>query len=101
MFFVLTPPLKFTHAAVDCGPAPAVTNGVSLFISGTTTLNSRVNYTCESGYLLSGSLTVTCQSIGTWNLPPTCQGKHASKEIAKYNLYGSIILMHTLTKSLY
>ena len=39
---------------------------------------STVTYTCHSGYELSGVLSRTCQSDGTWsNTAPTCIRMHS------------------------
>jgi hypothetical protein len=56
---------------VDCGaPQPPANGGVAYT---TTTHGSTATYSCDSGYDLVGSATVTCQTDGTWSdAPPSC-----------------------------
>ncbi len=47
-------------------------------------------YTCDNGYQLSGSFTVTCQTSGSWDTIPTCLGiiicMHACNKLYKYHI---------------
>ncbi len=62
----------FNLAAVDCGALRVVTNGVVDTSSGTTFMNT-ATYTCDTGYMLNGTDTRTCQSNAMWSPDePTC-----------------------------
>ncbi len=56
---------------VSCGNPPNVGNAM---MSSPTrvTFGGTATYTCNTGYQLSGSATVTCQVTGSWNTPPSC-----------------------------
>ena len=60
-------------AAVDCGTPPdANANGNPPDYS-TTTFESTVTYTCQSGYMRIGDRTITCMADGQWSAnPPMC-----------------------------
>ena len=62
-----------TSLAVDCGaPDPADPNGSMQFT--TTTLGSRVVYSCNVGYTLVGSSISVCQANGKYSSEaPICQ----------------------------
>ena len=50
-----------------------LTNGY-ISTSGDTIFNSTINISCDTGYELDGSSTLTCQENGTWNdVFPTCE----------------------------
>ena len=60
-------------AGVDCGLLEPPQNG-QVMVMGTT-LGSRAMYTCNSGYVLLGSVTRRCEADGTWSgSEPTCSG---------------------------
>ena len=62
-------------AAVSCCTPPRIGNGYC----GTptrTTYGGTVRYYCNSGYILSGSATVTCLTSGSWGTRPTCLRKY-------------------------
>ena len=61
---------------MDCGqPDPANDNGD--VIVDTTTFESTASYTCDDGYILTGSVTVTCQADATWSdTAPECVRKY-------------------------
>ena len=65
--------LIYMYSAVDCGTPPVLTNG-SPGTPDMTTLGGTVTYSCKSGYILSGSTTVTCLASGSWSTRPTCTG---------------------------
>ena len=56
----------------DCGSLAPPTDGtVNALV---TTYQSEATFSCNTGYTLQGSLTLTCQFDGSWdNTPPTCQ----------------------------
>ena len=61
--------------AVSCGYPPSISNG----FRGTptrTTFGGTVTYSCNTGYQLSGSATVTCQASGSWSTRPSCTGSY-------------------------
>ncbi len=58
----------------SCGSLPSISDG----LPGTptrTTFGGTVTYSCNTGYILSGSVTVTCQASGSWSTRPTCEGE--------------------------
>ncbi|XP_078583742.1 CUB and sushi domain-containing protein 3-like [Branchiostoma floridae x Branchiostoma japonicum] len=59
-----------TCSAGQC-PAPASpTNGA---VTGPNSLGDTITYTCDTGYNMAGSSTLTCQTDLTWDgSPPTC-----------------------------
>ena len=60
--------------AVDCGDPGTVTNGQHAFT--TTTYNSVVTFTCNTGYTQPGSNRRTCQANGQWSGSlPRCNRK--------------------------
>ncbi|XP_064387900.1 C4b-binding protein alpha chain-like [Halichondria panicea] len=61
-----------TCIIVDCGPSPSISNG-SPGTPTKTTFGGTGTYSCNTGYVLSGSSTVTCQASGSWSTIPTCQ----------------------------
>ncbi|XP_064388223.1 sushi, von Willebrand factor type A, EGF and pentraxin domain-containing protein 1-like, partial [Halichondria panicea] len=54
-----------------CGSPPSISNG-SPGIPTSTVAGGTVTYTCNNGYQLSGSPTVTCQANGSWTARPSC-----------------------------
>ena len=67
--------LIFMYSAVNCGTPPDVING-SPGTQDMTTLGGMVTYTCDIGYILSGSPTVSCLASGSWSTRPTCIGMY-------------------------
>jgi len=64
-------------AVVDCGTLTDPLNGEVIFT--TTTFMSTATYSCNSGYILSGSTTRTCEASGTWSdTAPTCDDRKYS-----------------------
>ncbi len=63
------------HAcAVSCGPPPSITNG-SPGQPTSTMVRGEVTYTCDTGFIVIGSETITCLSTGNWSSSPSCQSK--------------------------
>ena len=57
---------------LDCGnpqPANGTVNGSEY------TFGKAVEVACDTGYELSGSAVITCQSSGIWSDSPTCNAK--------------------------
>ena len=57
---------------MDCGAPPAADSNGAVLALATTTFGSVATYTCNSGYNLVGSTTLTCQADETWGSAPTC-----------------------------
>ncbi|KAK3105074.1 hypothetical protein FSP39_016693 [Pinctada imbricata] len=57
--------LSYSCTIKDCGTPPTVTDGTRSYSA--TTYQSTVTYSCNTGYLGSGSTTITCQDSGTWS----------------------------------
>ena len=65
------------NTVVNCEAPPSINNG-SPGAPTMTTLGGTVNYTCDSGYVVSLGVTmatVTCLFNGMWSTPPTCLGE--------------------------
>ena len=59
--------------AVDCGTLTNPTNG-QVSHTGRTTFGQTATYSCDTGYILVGDNTRTCQATGVWSRSePTCQ----------------------------
>ncbi|XP_078573919.1 P-selectin-like [Branchiostoma floridae x Branchiostoma japonicum] len=57
----------------QCSTLAAPTNGARTPPTGSNSFQDRVSFTCNSGYVLNGATSVTCQVGGTWSDPvPTC-----------------------------
>ncbi|CAH1252783.1 CSMD3 [Branchiostoma lanceolatum] len=74
-----TNPVAPTCTPVQCPPLTTPTNGARTPPTGATAYQSQVTFTCDSGYVLNGAATLTCQSDSTWNnAAPTCQPRQCS-----------------------
>ena len=62
----------YSFAVVDCNMPPTINDGSRMFT--TTTYQSTATYSCNNGYILTGSPTVTCLASGSWSTRPTCTG---------------------------
>ena len=61
-------------AVIDCGSLGNPENG--MVSVSTTTYNSVANYSCNTGYNLTGEMSRTCLDTGLWSgSEPTCTGK--------------------------
>ena len=61
---------------VDCGSPPAPSNGGTSSTVTSTTFNTMVSYVCDTGFILSGTSSITCQASGQWSGEgPTCTGQ--------------------------
>ena len=64
-----------THCiATNCNSPPFISNG-SPGTPTRTTYGGTVTYSCNIGYVLSGSAIVRCLASGSWSTEPTCQRK--------------------------
>ena len=62
--------------AVDCGPLPDPANGIVDLSGGTKFGDDGVEYSCNAGYIMSGTATRECLSTGLWSgVEPTCDRK--------------------------
>ncbi|ESO89533.1 hypothetical protein LOTGIDRAFT_234340 [Lottia gigantea] len=57
-----------------CGPAPEIRNGYIRSSNGVYS-GSTVTYSCNFGYNLTSSSTITCQNSGQWPIPSTCHAE--------------------------
>ena len=59
---------------LECGPPTVPTNGLVDTPYGTT-FGSTATYTCDTGYILSGSQSRSCGADGNWtSSEPFCEG---------------------------
>ncbi len=59
----------------DCGTVSIPSDGGVSYPNGTTTYNSIVVYSCDTGYVTSGSGQRLCQADGQWSgADQTCEG---------------------------
>ena len=59
---------------INCGNLPMITSG-AVDTSGGTNYKCTAVYTCNTGYVLNGNITRTCQVDGMWSgSEPTCDG---------------------------
>ena len=59
---------------VNCGSLTDIPNG-AVDTSGGTNYKCTAVYTCDTGYVLDGNITRTCQEDGMWSgSEPTCDG---------------------------
>ena len=63
--------VTFKHSCFLWVPSLYYSNG-SMSSSTSTTFGETNHLSCESGYTLSGSATITCQASGSWETPPVC-----------------------------
>ncbi|XP_078660161.1 uncharacterized protein LOC144904888 [Branchiostoma floridae x Branchiostoma belcheri] len=74
-----------TCEPVQCPARTAPTNG-AVSPTGAVSYPNGVTFTCNSGYVLNGQATPTCQADGTWSHPvPTCQAVQCSARTAPTN----------------
>ena len=66
--------LSCSTAVVDCGSPPSISDGTSGTPSSTT-FRGIVTYSCNNGYILSGSATISCLAGGSWDTTPECTSK--------------------------
>ena len=61
----------YVDCEVSCGDPPAISNGL---VDSSSSNMSVTYYTCEIGYILSGSESITCNGLtGRWSSQPTCE----------------------------
>ncbi len=70
------------HAVIPCDTSPNIANGMVVSSTGTR-FKDTTTYDCNTGYLMSGLPTVTCQATGSWSTLPSCTGI----AIAKQNIF--------------
>ncbi len=58
------------HAVVSCGVPRIVKEGSSNFTG--TTFGETATYSCNNGYILSGSAEIICQADANWDAEPEC-----------------------------
>ncbi len=57
----------------SCGCPPTVTSG-SYEMPINTVVGTSMTYSCDIGFTLSGSATITCLNSGNWSTLPSCTG---------------------------
>ena len=61
---------------MNCGNLPDPANGSVNHTAGTT-MGQTATYSCNTGYILVGDSTRTCQATGNWTeSAPTCEGMY-------------------------
>ncbi|CAH1252778.1 CSMD3 [Branchiostoma lanceolatum] len=64
--------------AARCQELTAPTNGARTPATGSHSVQNVIRFTCNTGYVLNGAASVTCQADLTWTAPvPTCRRKMA------------------------
>ena len=67
------------YTVVNCGNLPMITNG-AVDTSGGTNYKCTAVYTCNTGHVLNGNITRTCQEDTNWSgSEPTCDGMCIAK----------------------
>ncbi|XP_019629883.1 PREDICTED: E-selectin-like [Branchiostoma belcheri] len=87
---------KTNMTAVQCSP---LTNPIKGFVTGPNSYGDVVNFTCEPGYKLVGTSSLTCLSDGTWDgKSPTCTAvecpllsPHLNGKVTGTNSYGDVV----------
>ncbi len=63
---------------MTCSNLPVLENGSTVYSSGIVNkrpVGSRGNYSCNTGHLLIGNISRTCQNDGNWSgSSPACEG---------------------------
>ena len=54
---------------------PTITNGNVSPSDATVDYDATYDVTCDAGFTISGSITMTCGADGTFDQTPTCEGK--------------------------
>ena len=91
----------YSFAVVDCNTPPTINDGSRIVT--TTTYQSTATYSCNNGYIMSGSPTVTCLASGSWSPTPTCTGTYidgyiySSQKLTllSYSFFLSLLPPHT------
>ena len=69
-----------SSVVMNCTFLPDLNNGMVIYNpqgQDQTLVGATVNYTCNTGYTLSGNNMRTCQASGAWSgTAPTCNGKY-------------------------
>ena len=61
------------YTVINCGNPPMITDG-AVDTSGGTNYKCTAVYTCNTGYVLNGNITRTCQEDTNWSgSEPTCE----------------------------
>ncbi|WAR09791.1 CSMD1-like protein [Mya arenaria] len=75
-----------TCSKVNCGSPGTPQNGSFVLLNGATTYESLVQYSCNSGFNLSGSETRECLADGSWSgLLPVCNIVYCNAPIEPQN----------------
>ena len=73
-FHILYNKSSTSCTVVNCGLLTDIPNG-AVDTSGGTNYKCTAVYTCDTGYVLNGNITSTCQEDGMWSgSEPTCDG---------------------------
>ncbi len=87
------------YIAVDCGPLNNTSNEMVDTSSGTTFINN-ATYSCDTGYILVGNVTRTCQANAMWSgTAPICNCKSVCNCIYTLIDYRSFLLFSVISLS--
>ncbi|XP_066271289.1 sushi, von Willebrand factor type A, EGF and pentraxin domain-containing protein 1-like [Branchiostoma lanceolatum] len=75
-----------TCAPIQCPALGAPTNGARTPTTGGRSFQNVITFTCDTGYVLNGAASVTCQADTTWTAPvPTCARRQCQALLAPAN----------------
>lgn len=73
---------------VDCGAPAQISHGTVKLINGSTTVGSRIEYSCEEDFEISGDVSQECTIDGKWGYreKPQCYSNYSYTMIEMYNI---------------
>ena len=81
---------------IQCPGLPTIPNG-AVDTSGGTNYKCTAVYTCDTGYILNGNITRTCQEDANWSgIQPTCDGMYFDELVCDgRSLYNIMEYVHS------